>query len=333
MNRSDHTDVGAVLRAAAVEVRDAVAAAPLPPARSARRPRPLLAAVAVAAAVTAVVVGLTTFLGGDVRTGPPAAPTTSPPSPAVTTAVRPSPTAAPEPVCGEALPVRIYPPKGWKGPLPGPADGSTTDPAAGLLVVHWTGPDGAVEVRWPSSVSDAQAYDPNESMSAGATDGGRVTLALPVPGEVPCTHLAAEWFGEVPKGFGASLGDGLSPEARALFTIVTAPEDLRLVTSTRRVAAAPTAPVPCDGGNVPARGGKATTAPQPSPEQALRAFLDGGSDAVDGMNRRGWTRFDLANGGVAFGVPFEGGPGWVQLVHLAQTPDGWVVDRWTTSGC
>ena len=330
MNRP--ADLDTALRAAARDVHAAVAAVPLTSPPVTRRPRPLLAAVAVAAAVAVVLVGLNASLGGSPRTAPPPAATTPAPAPTVTTAVRPTVSPAQAPVCGEDLPVRIYPPKGWKGPQPGPAAQSTSVPEPGQRVVHWTGADGSFEVRWPSSVTGAVAYDPNESMTVRG-DGDGATLDLPVRGDLPCTRLAAQWFGGVPKGFGSSVGAGLSDVDRALFAIVTAPKDLRLVRTTTNASAAPTTVRPCDGGNVPDRGGTVTTAAQPSPEQALQAFLDGGSDAVRGMNRSGWTKFVLPQGGAAFGVPLEGGPGWVQLVYLTRSSDGWSVTRWRTSGC
>lgn len=73
--------------------------------------------------------------------------------------------------------------------------------------------------------------------------------------------------------------------------------------------------------------------PQQTPERAPQAFLDGGSEAVGGFHRSGWTTFVLPGGGAAFGVPFEGGAGWVQLVQVTDTGDGRVVDRWSSSGC
>jgi hypothetical protein len=336
MNRPEHTDVGTALRATALEVRDAVAAAPLAPPRPARRPRPLLAAVTVAAAVTAVVLGLTTYLGSNVRTAPPAPPaaSTAPvPSPVVTTAVAPSPKPAQASMCGDALPVGVYPPKGWKGPQPGPAPDSTTEPEPGQLVVHWTGPGGSFEVRWPASTSDTTPYDPMESMSTQG-DGVRSTLSMPVAGsEPPCTHLAADWLGDVPAGFGARVDGYGGPRDRAIVAAFTAEKDLKLVDRTQQVSAAPTQALPCDGADTPTRGGTASTAPQPSAEQALQAFLDGPGETAGGFNRSGWTKFVLPGGGAAFGVPFDGGTGWVQLVYATDTGDGWVVTRWTTSGC
>ena len=340
------TDVATALRAAAVEVREAVAAArPVPPGTArhrghgpgpARRPRPLLAAAAVAAAVTAVVLGLTTYLGGGgVRTAPPAAPSGPAPSssPAGPSPSAASTTSAQAPVCGDRVPVGIYPPKGWKGPLAGPADGSTAAAEPGQLVVHWAGPGGSVEIRWPSSTSGPAPYDPMESMST-TQDGDARLLMLPVAGgDPPCTHLVARWSGTAPKGYGSGVNGFTEPVDRALVALVTAPKDLELVSRTRQVTTAPTAPVPCDAADQPVRKGTGGGAAQPTPEQALQAFLDGDGRAAGGFNRSGWTKFVLPGGGVAFGVPFEGGPGWVQLVTVTDTGDGWVVARWTTSGC
>ncbi|WP_088316115.1 hypothetical protein [Kineosporia sp. R_H_3] len=346
--RAHERDVHGALRAAAAEVRQATAAlAPSPRGVAGRgpsaarpgRPRPLLAAVAVAAAVMAVVLGLSTYLGGGTRpspVGPAGSPTPAPSvSPSASaqdvTPVVTSSDPVVAPLCGPRLPVPVYPPKGWTGPQPGPADDSTGSVLPGQLVVHWSGPGGAVELRWPADPADTSPYDPMESMST-STDDGRTQLSYPVPGaEPPCAHLRVEWLGSVPEGFGASVDGFTTPEDKAVVAVVTPPEDLRLVSRTRQVATLPRHAIGCSGGDVPNRKSSKDGAPQPSAEQALTAFLDAAGD--NGMNRNGWTRLDGPGSEVVFGVPFDGGAGWVQLVFVTEGPNGWVVTGWETSGC
>lgn len=341
---SHEPDVHAVLRAAAAEVRRSTATlAPAPPSRgpAARpaRPRPLLAALTVAAAVAAVVLGLSTYLGGGTRTAPPLPAGSPTPTPAVSpsasaddvTPVETSSDPAVAPLCGSRLSVPVYPPEGWTGPQPGPADDSTGPVLPGQLVVHWSGPDGAVELRWPADPEDTTPYDPMESMSTSDNDG-RTQLSYPVPGaEPPCAHLLAEWVRAVPDGFGAAVNGFNTPQDKALVAVVTAPEDLRLVSRTKQVATLPRHAIPCSGGDVPNRKSSKDGAPQPSAEQALTAFLDAAGD--NGMNRNGWTRLDGPGSEVVFGVPFDGGAGWVQLVFVTEGPNGWAVTGWETSGC
>ncbi|WP_088285328.1 hypothetical protein [Kineosporia sp. A_224] len=340
-------DVHRALQAAAAEVRHTtatLAAAPRGVAGSGRpaaRPaRPVLAALTVAAAVAAVVLGLSTYLGGGTRSAPPAAPAgTGTATPVVSPSasaqdVAPVVTSsAPtvDPVCGRRLPVPVHPPQGWTGPSDGPADGSTDPVLPGQLVVHWAGPGGAFEVRWPADPADVAPYDPMESMGTGGTDA-RPQLTMPVPGtEPPCAHLMAEWFGAVPDGFGASVNGFTRPLDRALVAVVTDPAELELVSSTKQVTTLPRHAIGCSGGDVPNRRSGKDGAPRPSAEQALTAFLDAAGD--NGMNRSGWTRLDGPGSEVVFGVPFDSGAGWVQLVFVSERTAGWVVTGWETSGC
>jgi hypothetical protein len=340
-------DVHGALLAAAAEVRHATATlAPAPrgvtgDGSSARpgRPRPVLAAVAVAAAVMAVVLGLSTYLGGGTRSAPPAAPAgtgtatpvVSPSASAQDVAPVVTTTPAVDPVCGGSLPVPVHPPQGWTGPTDGPADGSTDPVLPGQLVVHWAGPGGAFEVRWPADPADVAPYDPMESLSTGGTDA-RPLLSMPVPGtEPPCAHLRAEWFGAVPDGFGAAVNGFTRTLDRALVAVVTDPAELEPVSSTKQVTTLPRHAIGCSGGDVPNRKGGAAGEPRADAEQALTAFLGAAGD--NGMNRSGWTRLDGPGSDVVFGVPFDGGAGWVQLVFVSERADGWVVTGWETSGC
>lgn len=348
-------DVAAVLRGAAGEVWTAVATLPrpVPPGAGAATPpgrvRPVLALVAVATVVAVVAVGLTGWLGGSDRAAPATQDPSSSPTPAVTVlpptdgttltpdAVRLDETAAPAaPLCGRTLATPIYPPKGWTGPQPGPADGSTAPVLPGQLVVHWSGDGGAFEVRWPADPEDTTPYDPMESAGATEDEAGNVLMTAPVPGtEPPCSHLSVAWFGDVPAGYGKGVSLGGPATHNAVFATLISPADQRLVTRTRQVAAAPKHAVPCDGGSVANRRGRGGSGvpPQPTDEQALQAFLDA-QGPESGMNASGWTRFREADGGTAFGVPFDGGGDrWVQLVVVEDSGNGWVVTRWETSGC
>ena len=65
--------------------------------------------------------------------------------------------------CGDVLPLEVTVPDATTGALAGPADGPDAIPASGSnqLIVHWDGPNGSVEVRWPAD--PRPLYDPSRS--------------------------------------------------------------------------------------------------------------------------------------------------------------------------
>lgn len=322
LGRGDASDVATMLRAASQETNAAMQAVPRPKPPAERMPRGRATPAVRLALVAATVVGV---VAGTVQLGQ-WAPTRS-----STAAVRTS-----QSLCDETETPEVYPPGGWTGPLPGRAEGSTAPVLRGQVVLHWVGPEGALEFRWPADPAQTQPSDPSydsvftEDDDAGQTRRRGSLTALVEGRRPPCDQLSLAWFGGVPRGYGDGLGWLQNDVERALRAALVPGRDLALVSGQRDVIALPQDVVECPG--LSPHGGDGGTVAQASPEEALQELVDSGQ--VPGANTVGWTMLRTGQGDLAFGVPYDSPRGgWVQLVFVDRISSGWMVSRWRTSGC
>lgn len=271
------------------------------------------------------------------NTGPP---TTSPPSaalPADAVAVQGTP------LCGTSVPVSVYAPPGYRGPLPGPAQGAAQPDLPGQLVAHWTGSAGAVEIRWPAAASSSHATVPVEghgsSLSVGeGGPGGPLVVGTMLLKEHKhgCRAMRLALYGRVPAGLIDRLGADATgdPTFDAVASLVTDPAT-PLVAAHKHVNRLPSHAVACRGSAVPTRSGRVTgTRPESDPRAALRAFLEPAGHATSPVRAgRGYRELVDDSGRIAYGKPFAGGEGYVALVRMTHRGGGWVVTRWEVSGC
>jgi hypothetical protein len=250
------------------------------------------------------------------------------------------------PLCGSSIPVPVFAPAGYRGPLPGPARGASQPELPGQLVAHWTGSAGDVEVRWPADAASAQAggpvdpVDPREAtftLNEGGPGGtGAFATMLLKEQKVGCTAMRLTVYGRIPAGLAERMGADETGNAAfdALAALVTDPAT-PLVVGRRHVGRAPAHALTCQGGSPPSRSGRAPrSAARSDPRAALRAFLEPADHSTPPVRAgRGYLELVDGAGRITYGKPIEGGGGYVALIRMAHRGGGWVVDRWETSGC
>jgi hypothetical protein len=239
----------------------------------------------------------------------------------------------------------VYPPAGYRGPLPGPARGAPAPDLPGQLVAHWTGPAGDVEVRWPAdarTAHDTTPVDPREeplSVSDPGPGGFPVSGSLLLKGEKPgCRAMLLTIYRALPPGLAERLGADASgnPRFDALNSLITDPASPLVLPGVTHVAAAPAHLLACTGAPAPRQSGRVVGgAATDDPRTALRAFLEPAGHATPPVRAgRGYLELIEASGRITFAKPFAGpGKSYVAVVRMARRGGGWVVDRWEVTGC
>lgn len=70
----------------------------------------------------------------------------------------------------------------------------------------------------------------------------------------------------------------------------------------------------------------------PTPDDALDAFI--ADTAIEHqLATSGYLELHTSDGLIGYGTEFEGGPGFVTIVAIDQTEQGWAVTGWEASGC
>lgn len=333
-------------------VRDLVADAPPPPPfpmgvgvselRSARRR--LVGAVAVAAAVGVVVLGVVALwpLWPEKR---------------ITSGVVASggDVAVQAHTCGTQFPLELEVRGTTSSMLSGPAPGRP--PAGdGQLVRHWLRPDGSVELRWPATPAPlyGEGVPPvatavvGEVVAPGRSEidvrrrGSEVPAspdafepdvvvarsARGLPVSAPCDVLeltVATADGEWRSGLRPTAGDASSPYERV---------DLQpRILERRAVDAAPATAVRCQGadrsGTPPNRsGGPDRTMRGAEPADVLLRFVA----AMPGSIPSGYVELAEPDGSITYAVDASG-IGWTTILSVARDADGWYLEGWNSSGC
>ena len=238
-------------------------------------------------------------------------------------------------VCGTELPLDFAIPEGFQGPVRAKADdGPPLE--LGQLSLLWTAPDAVIELRWPADaavrahVVEMAPGPPNDSVGVSyppdisRTASGTAFLTLGIDKNdqpIGCQVLQLTVYGSD------------DPVRRTAAVLVDEPfvRDKRLITRSEDVATIPSA-VACrtpPGVESPNRGGAVVSVAQPSPQDALAAFV--ATDAR--IPRDGYVQLDLSDGTFAFGHRDPDDEQWVTVIHVAPVPGGWTVDHWDASGC
>lgn len=249
------------------------------------------------------------------------------------------------PWCGTGVPVPVYAPSRYNGPLPGPARGAPAPDLPGQLVAHWTGSAGDVEVRWPADAEaarDTRPVDEQETpftITKGGPGGARMTGVLRLrDAKAGCRAMRWAIYGSVPPGLAARMGADATGDADvdAMAALITDPETPLVRPGVTRVTAAPAHVLACQGATPPRRSGRVGRAvPKADPRVALKAFLEPADHSTPPVRAgRGYRQLIDRSGRITFGKPFEGpGSAYVALVRMTRRGGGWVVDRWEISGC
>lgn len=252
--------------------------------------------------------------------------------------------------CGTDIPATIEVPGAVGGPVPGPSPSATDSVDPGQLVVHWTRPGATVEVRWPAS--DPPVYDLDAPTSSGGASATRSATEVeifaqgsdpadPPPSVRPTADVIIDISGRVPPSDACSTldvrinADSIVRTGINLAHLDQSVDLTALITAKHAVDAPPDAPVECNapaGMDVPPnRSGSGPYQAQPSPAEALAQFLatpDGAS-----LSTGGYTELVEADGTITYAVPLEAGAGYVMLISVVPSDEGWVVETWQASGC
>lgn len=256
-----------------------------------------------------------------------AAPSTSPSAPA-----EPSPSPSPTPAaCGDDLPIVVPVPRDYHGPTQGVSPHRTSPVEPVQHLEHWTSETGTIEVRWPADDDAAFWGDPGSVGVDEATEQAngmwRQTLSLPVADvtEEGCTRMQVTVYD---KTF-----DGLDQGVEAMMTGAYLPVGTPLVAEARDADALPSAigcDTPAGTATPPNQGGQVAGAPHEDPEEALAVFLDEQRTLLPAE----YTALRLPDGSIAYVQSDPGGrEGYITVIHVIQTTDGWKVDSWDASSC
>jgi hypothetical protein len=234
---------------------------------------------------------------------------------------------------------------------------STPPLGGGQRAIHWTTPEGTVELRWPGRAQPIYAdgsaiistLSAGESLSAGraeidvapapdATDPATgfdadvvVESREPAPAPTaPCDLLEltvvtkdGRWHSGLRAR--ASNGESGQPAERV---------DLQpRIIERRSVDDAPRAAIRCQGsdqyGTPPNRtGGTDRSISGPQPADVLLGYLA----AHPGAPTSGYIEMAEPDGSITYGVDASR-IGWTTLVFLARDGDNWYLEGWTASGC
>ncbi len=257
--------------------------------------------------------------------------------PSTVTTAAPAP-AAPTSACGDDPPAAVQVPAAASGPLSGPAPGARP-PEEGQLVAHWLVPDGSVELRWPATpapVYDLQtprgsgawtmaSHPDRTEIDVGTDDVFSPDVVIATVGAVESAECAiveiTATAGDLVVRTGFDLDDATTVDLTAVVTAQVAG------------GPAPTEAARCQGadanGTPPNRFGEGDGGVHAEPVDALRAFLSGRSTFA----QSGYTEFAEDDGTYTYAQPLDGGEGWVVVVSVVPSGDGWTVDAWTSSGC
>jgi hypothetical protein len=236
--------------------------------------------------------------------------------------------------------------------------------------VHWSGPNGDLDARWPGDYKLEWALS-NDPMYTNI-DPTRVprvagSAFVDTPKGV-CQSVGVAFYGLPPKGSDARGMDAppLSPPppaapardargnflstptpievtptaedaflSRSLYALVASPESVQQVTATKQVGSV---------GNVHSekckRSGqldKATTPGTPvaaTPEDAVTAFLNLDPAGNSRFARYGYTKLVASDGSVALAMPLDSNASkYVTVFWLEKVANGYRVSRWEASGC
>jgi len=162
-----------------------------------------------------------------------------------------------------------------------------------------------------------------DSNGVGVTDED-VQLSNVEAVTAPCDEIEVATIG--PDGEKTRVGLRLADQ-------VTFIDLAPLVIERRDVAKAPTTAIGCDapsGVDPPSNQDQtAVSSPHDQPAAALREFLADPTRAE--LIDSGYIEMHADDGSITYGRDL--GNGWVTLVHVTPKDAGWVVDRWTASGC
>lgn len=271
-------------------------------------------------------------LGGETaRPAPTQTGSAAPAAPTAPTATTPSPSSAPEAACGNDLPIVVPAPAAYDGPTPGISPHRTAPVEPGQLLEHWSSDTGTIEVRWPAD-EDAAFWGDTGSVGIGeATQQDASiwsqTLSLPVTGvtEDGCTRMQVTVYDETRAG--------LDETAQAMMSGSYLPVGTPLVAESRDADSLPPA-IGCDtpAGTVtpPNQGGQVEATAHDDPEDALATFLDEHRTLLPAE----YIALQLPDGSIGYVQPDpEDRDGYITVIHVTPTTDGWQVNSWDASSC
>lgn len=332
------------------QLKAASAAAPTPvfttPERS-RHTRPAIAVIMAFAVTVAVFIPVFGLLRSDPAPRPgasqtPAATTTTtvPTTQVADTTTTVSTQPPVPPACGETMPIVVVLPTDFTGPIDGPSPDALTPVEDGQLIVHWTGRDGSVELRWPPNTvytADATWGNRPEGNSDGTflvvdptprmmVDGVEVEMPptayayafLPTDlMQGPCDAVQLDIYKSGTPGTPATRTDAgvaeTAPEgydlpAIAIYPNLPRPRDLQLILETLTVDTVPPV-LGCYGGpdviDVPPNKSQ-TIVDGPvfdTPQQALEAMLENSAAAY--WPKTGYFELIEPDGSITYGNPID----------------------------
>ncbi len=356
------------LERAGAALRAAVETMPFP---QLRRPTPYhraLMAFSAGLVVAILAIGIPLLLARS--PGPaesPLAPANAPSTtatPDTTTSSSASATAAAAYTCGPELPYTVALPEDFAGPASGASPHSPDPVESGQLVLHWTGRDGSVEIRWPTNAEFTDGAEWGANPVWSGPDSEFALFITPAPSNegrsekmmmfelLPTDLMSGLCDASQLVVYGPAQLDGARPRRGAgtgtnddadliIYPNLPRPRDTQLIMDTVEIDQAPPV-VLCTGGEGAGPPNKKMNTPNgpiyDTPAEALEALL--AADAAEFWPKTGFFELVASDGSIIYGNPLDDNSlnprpknGLVVAVSVIQVDSGWTVDGWETSGC